>query len=87
MEIGPGFSPKYIEVELLAAAFSVEGEKRQRREVFAAPMIYQWNISPPKSGIYEMGLVFRAEDASGRIRELGVITQRVSVMKIDGLTS
>ena len=50
-------------------------------------MSYQWNISPPRSGNYEIGLVFRAEDTSGRVRELGVTTHKISVVKIDNLTS
>jgi hypothetical protein len=86
IEIPSGFIPKSIEIELLAVGFDVEGERRQKHEIFYAPMIYQWNISPTRSGNLEIGLVFRAEDASGRIGELGVITHKINVVKILGLT-
>ncbi len=85
IEIPSGFSPKSIEIELLAVGFDVEGEKRQKHELFGA-MIYQWNISPTRSKDLEIGLVFRAEDAFGRIEPLGVITHKINVVKILGLT-
>lgn len=87
MEIEQGFHPKCLGVELLAAGFAVEGERQQIQKVLAAPIIYEWNISPPKSGNFEIGLVFRVVDASGRTRKLGMTTHVVTVVKIDHLTS
>lgn len=86
LEIRPNCRPKHLEVELLAAGFEVEGEKRQRCQVSATPMCYQWNICPSASGIYEIGLVFRIEDSSNQTHELGLITHELRVPKIDHLT-
>ena len=87
MEVEPGFKPKHISAELLAVGFAIDGADIQKHEIQAMQMIYQWNISAPKSGSYELGLVFRAEDESGGVRELGVITNKITVVKIAGLTS
>ncbi len=86
IEIPSAFSPKFIEVELLAPGFGVEGEKRQKNDIFIAPMTYQWGICPLRPGNYEIGLVFRFEDTSGRVGELGVITHKMNVVKIFGLS-
>nr|MSP14923.1 hypothetical protein [Chloroflexota bacterium] len=86
IKIEPDFQPKFLEIELLAAGFQVEGDKRQKRELISNTLTYQWNISSPKSGNYEIGLVYRAEDGAGRERELGVTAHKVSVAKFAGLT-
>jgi hypothetical protein len=85
MEIPSVFFPKFLEVELLAPGFDVEGEKRQKNEIFMEPMTYQWGICPSRPGNYEIGLVFRFEETSGRVGELGVITHKMNVVKIFGL--
>lgn len=87
MDIETDFNPKYLAIELLAAGFDIEGAKKQKQEISFAPMNYRWNIRPLNSGNYEVGLIFRTENASGRTRELGVVTHNVSVVKIDHLTS
>lgn len=76
-----------LEVELLAAGFNIEGNKKQNKPLYRdRPTDYHWNINPLASGNFEIGFVFRAEVASGQMEEVAWFTHRITVMKYDDLT-
>jgi hypothetical protein len=83
----PGLRPKYLELEMLAAGFDVQGDKKQKNDVSSPVLIYRWSISPQHSGKFEIGLALRGEDAVGQVWEFGVITRNVTVFKLAGLTN
>lgn len=77
----------YLEVELLAAGFNIEGNKKQNKPLYRdRPTDYHWNINPLASGNFEIGFVFRAEVTSGQMEEVAWFTHRITVMKYDDLT-
>ena len=78
--------PEWLEVELLAPGFEVDGERRQRQEVSANIMYYRWGIRPKRAGIYQLCFSFRVGDEGGRVVDLGDVRYTVKVVKWDGLT-
>jgi hypothetical protein len=75
-----------VEAELLAVGLSVAGELRQVKPLrLRQPAICYWNISPPESGRFEMGFVFRIEAQPGQWEEAGMFTHQLMATKYDGL--
>jgi hypothetical protein len=79
---------KFLEVELQAAALTIDGEKKQRH-ILKRPnlykLVYLWNCYFPNSGNHAIILAFRAICASDVI-ELGVIQHTIKVVQLAHLT-
>jgi hypothetical protein len=76
---------EFLELELLAAGFGLEGDKKQRQRLTASRLCYQWNCFFENSGVHDFAIVFRVvSDAD--IEEVGRLEQSVKVVKIDHLT-
>ena len=81
-----GTAELFLEVELLAAGFSVDGEKKQRRSIKTAQKLsYRWNCYFPNSGNLAIALAFRVVSSSD-IVELGAIEHVIRVVQLDHLT-
>lgn len=76
---------QFLEIELLAAGLTVDGEKKQRQPLTSQPLPYCWNCYFPNSGDHRLSLIIRLVSSSGTI-ELGVIPHNIKVVKLDHLT-
>lgn len=74
-----------LEFELIAAGFSVAGDKKQRQALTSNRLHYQWNCYFPNSGNHTFALVARVvccQDTS----EIGRIEHTIKVAKLDHMT-
>jgi hypothetical protein len=79
---------KFLEVELQAAAFTVDGERKQRHllnRMNTYKLSYWWNCYYPNSGHHAINLVFRLICSTDTI-ELGAIQHTIKVVQLDHLT-
>jgi len=76
---------EHLEVELLAAGFIVEGEKKQRQRLTSESLHYQWNCYFPHSGNHALALVVRVISPPSEL-EVGTIEHTIKVAKLDHLT-
>lgn len=76
---------EYLELEMIAAGFMVEGDKKQNQLLTYDKLHYQWNCYYPNSGNHNFALVFRLIN-SKHIIEVGRIEQTTSVVKLDHMT-
>lgn len=76
---------EYLELEILAAGFAIEGDRKQRQALDAASLYYQWNCFFENSGCHTFALAFRVISDSS-VQEIGHVEQSVKVVKIDHLT-
>jgi hypothetical protein len=76
---------EFLEIELLAAGLTVDGEKRQRQSLALQTLSYRWNGYFPNSGNHTLALMLRVVCPSGAI-ELGAIEHTIKVAKLDHLT-
>ena len=76
---------EYLEIELLTAGFSTEGEKKQRRLLNSNALEYQWNCYFPNSGNHALGLAIRLISPPNEL-QIGFIEHSVRVAKLDHLT-
>jgi hypothetical protein len=76
---------QFLEVELLAAGVSVDGEKKQHHPLTSQILSYRWNCYFPNSGNHALALAFRVVSLSGSI-EVGTIQHTIKVVKLDHLT-
>lgn len=77
----------YFEVELQAAALTVDGERKQRK-LLAPPkdqLLYRWNCYFPNSGNHIIALNLRIIDTT-KVIELGAIQHKIKVVQLDHLT-
>jgi hypothetical protein len=76
---------QFLEIELLAAGLTVDGEKRQRQNLNGPVLSYRWNCYFPNSGNHMITLVIRLASESDTI-QLGAIEHTIKVAKLDHLT-
>jgi len=76
---------EYLEFELVAAGFTVEGDKKQKQALGSNNLHYQWNCYFPNSGNHIFFLVVRVI-GSQNVIEVGRIEQAVRVVKFDHMT-
>jgi len=76
---------EFLELEMLAAGFTVEGDKKQKQVLTADSLRYQWNCFFENSGNHTFAIVFRIISGSD-ISEIGRVEQSIRVVKIDHLT-
>jgi hypothetical protein len=78
-----------VQIELLAAAFSVDGDKRQQKHIpeVGSNVSFRWGIAPQKSGMQELALVASRLGDNGRVYEIGVKMHKVKVTEFAGLTA
>lgn len=76
---------EYLEFELLAAGFEIDGDKKQRQSLALHNLRYQWNCYFPKSGSHDYAFVIRILSPMGYI-EAGCIENSTKVVKIDHMT-
>lgn len=76
---------EFLELEMLAAGFTVEGDKKQKQVLTADSLRYQWNCFFENSGNHTFAVVFRVISGSD-ISEIGRVEQSIRVVKIDHLT-
>lgn len=76
---------EFLELEILAAGFVVEGDKKQKQALSKDTLRYQWNCFFENSGRHTFAIAFRVINDSD-ILEIGCIEQSVRVVKIDHLT-
>ncbi len=77
---------EYLEVELMGAGFTVDGEKKQRQLLISDTLYYQWNCLFEKSGSHSFSLVLRVVDTTDNAVQIGCIEQVIKVAQIDHLT-
>jgi hypothetical protein len=75
----------FIEVELMAAGISVDGEKVQRQSVNEQVLVFVWNCHFANSGDQRVNLVVKAVKGERTI-PFGCIEQSIRVAQLDGLT-
>lgn len=75
----------FLEFEIVAAGFVVEGEKKQRQPLALNHLRYQWNCYFPNSGNHSFIIIIRAIN-SDRPVKIGRIEHLVRVVKLDHLT-
>lgn len=81
-----GTSDGYLlEVELLAAGLTVDGNRLQRQPLGARLLSYRWNCYFPNSGKHIFTLILRVVGPSGTL-ELETIERLIKVTKFAGLT-
>jgi len=79
---------KFLEVELQAAALTVDGERKQRHLLDMKngdKLSYFWNCYFPNSGKHATALIFRVI-CSEEVIELGAILNTIKVVQLDHLT-
>lgn len=77
---------EYLEIEMMAAGFSVDGEKKQRQLLAINTLRYQWNCFFEKSGLHSFAFIFRVVASSGDTLQIGRVEQTIKVAQIDHLT-
>jgi hypothetical protein len=78
-------SERFLEVELQAAAFTVDGDRKQKQPLQRERLEYRWNCHFQTTGYHEISLVPKVIDPSGE-RNFGAIEQTIMVVKLDHLT-
>jgi hypothetical protein len=76
---------KFLEVELLAAGITVDGEKKPRLPLNQKELPFRWNCHFENSGNYVLTFVFRLVSLTETV-ELGIIEHRLKAAKVDHLT-
>jgi hypothetical protein len=76
---------EFLELEMLAAGFTVEGDKKQKQVLTADSLRYQWNCFFENSGNHTFAVAFRVISGSD-VSEIGRVEQSIRVVKIDHLT-
>ncbi len=76
---------QFIEIELLAAGFEIDGEKKQQQSFSMKTLSYCWNCYFPNSGNHTLSLIIRLLSPSKAI-EVGAIQHSIKVAKLDNLT-
>src|SRR5207247_10480484 len=79
---------KFLEIELQAAAFSVDGGRTQQQLLNwmnAENLSYRWNCHFQNSGKHTIALIFRVNCSSEKY-ELGVMHHTIKVVQLDHLT-
>ena len=76
---------EFLELEILAAGFTVGGDKKQKQILTADSLRYQWNCFFENSGCHTFAVAFRVISGSD-ILEIGRVEQSIRVVKIDHLT-
>jgi hypothetical protein len=66
---------QFLEVELLAAALSIEGEKKQKQSLSLEKLTYQWNCQYKSAGTHEICLILKVVHQSGK-RSIEKIKQK-----------
>ena len=78
-------SEQFIEIELLASGFTIDGEKKQRQSLTSQTLSYYWNCYFPNSADHTLSLILRLVSTSGTI-PIGDIQHTIKVVKLDHLT-
>jgi hypothetical protein len=78
-------SGKHLETELLAAAVTIDGEKKQRQSLDSPNLQFSWNCFFENSGNHSINLILRLIDGSNTV-DIGSIQHSIKVVKLDGLT-
>lgn len=77
---------QFLEVELQAAAITVDPDKRQSQSLTShRKLSYMWNCYFPNSGKHAIALAFRVVRSSEHL-ELGVIQHTIKVVQLANLT-
>jgi hypothetical protein len=77
---------EFLEIEIIAAGFSVDGDKKQKQLLTADSLKYQWNCFFEKSGTHAFAFVFRVVNTSNVSLQIGRVEQTIKVAQIDHLT-
>jgi hypothetical protein len=75
----------HLEFELVAAGFVIGGEAKQRQQLDASHLHYQWNCYFPNSGSHSFIIVARVANAHDAA-EIDRIERGIRVVKLDHLT-
>lgn len=81
-----GTAKQHLEVEMVAAGFTVAGELKQKQSLLSDTLNYQWNCFFEKSGTHSFALVFRVVENPDFISHVGRIEQTIKVAQVDHLT-
>ena len=76
---------EFLEIELIAAGLTIDGEKKQRQPLTSQTLSYGWNCYFPNSGNHAFALEISLIRASDKIK-LGAIEHTIKVVKLDDLT-
>jgi len=78
-------SPEYLEFEMVAAGFDVQGDLRQRQVLGLHTLNYLWNCYFPNSGEHSYAILAKKINNQDSI-EIGNIKHTVRVVKVGNLT-
>lgn len=81
-----GTAKQHLEVEMIAAGFTVAGELKQKQSLISDTLNYQWNCFFEKSGTHSFAFVFRVIENPDFISHVGRIEQTIKVAQVDHLT-
>ncbi len=76
---------EFLEVQLLAASFSIRGDEEQRRPLTEKTIAFTWNCHFEKSGEHSIAFVFNVVTPNGKV-QIGTSEHSVKVVKLDHLT-
>ncbi len=76
---------EFLEIELLSAALTVAGEKKQRQHLSAQTLNFCWNCHFAKSGDQVVTFIIRLVSPLDQI-QLGSVEHHIKVVKVDHLT-
>jgi hypothetical protein len=75
---------QFLEIEIISAGITTDGEKRQRQSLDKDLLSYHWSCGFPISGDHRIGLILRLVGSD--TVEIGVIEHQVRVVRLDHLT-
>ncbi len=76
---------QYLEIELIAAGFVVDGEKKQKQRLISNSLQYQWNCYFPHSGNHAVMVIFRLIAPPDELL-VGSFEHTIMVAKLDHMT-
>jgi len=76
---------EFLELELVAAGFTISGERIQRQSLTTNNLNYRWNCLFKNSGVHSYAIRFKTISPS-KTKEVGVIENKLRVVKLDHLT-
>jgi hypothetical protein len=78
---------QYLSIEIIAAGFEVDGEKKQKQDLHSQKLTYTWGITAKNSGNHKIGFSLKVEDAEGKeLAQLGTAVHPLKVVSIMRLT-
>ena len=78
-----------VQIELLAANFDVDGDRRQQKHIpeCGGNISFNWSVAPKRSGFQEIALSASWLDEGGKAYEIATKLYRIKIVQFLGLTA